>query len=57
MRILSVYALKIKLLNEEKNQSFEQLMIAKYPEYQLNSFIKAGIEAVAQELIVENVKF
>ncbi len=44
------------LLNGEHKQSFEQLMISKYPAYQLISFIKAGIEAVAQELIVENDK-
>jgi len=46
-----------QLLNDEKKQSFEQLMVAKYPEYQLNTFIKAGIDAVAQELIVENFTY
>jgi len=45
-----------QLLSDAQKQSFEQLMIANYPEYQLASFIKAGIEAVAQELIVEKAR-
>jgi glyoxylase-like metal-dependent hydrolase (beta-lactamase superfamily II) len=42
-----------QLLNDTQKQSFEQLMMANYPEFQLSSFIKAGIDAVSQELIVE----
>jgi len=42
-----------ELLSDMQKQLFEQLMIAKYPKYQLTSFIKAGSEAVAQELIIE----
>jgi glyoxylase-like metal-dependent hydrolase (beta-lactamase superfamily II) len=42
-----------QLLSNTQKQSFEQLMVANYPQYQLTSFIKAGIEAVARELIVE----
>lgn len=40
-----------QLLNDIQKQSFEQLMITNYPEFQLTSFIKAGIDAVSQELI------
>ena len=43
------------LLSDTQKQSFEHLMIESYPEYQLSSFIKAGIEAVAQELIAETL--
>jgi glyoxylase-like metal-dependent hydrolase (beta-lactamase superfamily II) len=42
-----------QLLSEAQKRSFEQLMINNYPKYQLTCFIKAGIEAVAQELIAE----
>jgi len=42
-----------ELLSNTQKQSFEKSMIASYPEYQLTSFIKAGSEAVARELIVE----
>ncbi|MEH6443700.1 MAG: MBL fold metallo-hydrolase [Oceanospirillaceae bacterium] len=41
------------LLSDEQKQSFEQVMIASYPDYQLSAFIKAGSEAVFQELILE----
>jgi len=46
-----------QLLNDEQEQSFEQLMVENYPEYQLASFIKAGINAVTHELIVEKLRF
>ncbi|MEH6453348.1 MAG: MBL fold metallo-hydrolase [Psychromonas sp.] len=45
-----------QFLNDAQKQLFEQLMINNYPEYQLTSFIKAGIEAVSQELIVEKLR-
>jgi hypothetical protein len=45
-----------QLLSDAQKQSFEQLMIANYPDYQLASFIKAGIEAVTQELIIEKLR-
>ncbi len=43
-----------QLLSDTQKQSFEFLMNKHYPQYQLASFIKAGIDPVAQELIVEN---
>jgi glyoxylase-like metal-dependent hydrolase (beta-lactamase superfamily II) len=43
-----------QLLSDTQKQTFEQLMIVNYPKYQLISFIQPGIEAVTQELIVEN---
>ena len=46
-----------QLLNDEQERSFEQLMIENYPEYKLASFIKAGINAVTHELIVEKLRF
>jgi len=42
------------VLNDERKESFEKLMIKSFPDYQLTSFIKAGIESVAQELSDEN---
>jgi len=43
-----------QLLDDEQKQLFEQLIIEKYPKYQLTSFIKAGIAGVTQELMVEH---
>jgi glyoxylase-like metal-dependent hydrolase (beta-lactamase superfamily II) len=43
-----------QLLNDTQKQTFEQLMIVNYPQYQLTSFIQPGIEAVTQELILDN---
>jgi hypothetical protein len=40
-----------KSLSDEQKASFEKRLTADYPEYQLTSFIKPGIEAVTQELI------
>jgi glyoxylase-like metal-dependent hydrolase (beta-lactamase superfamily II) len=42
-----------KLLNDEQKGLVQKVMIANYPEYQLVAFIKAGIEAINQELISE----
>jgi glyoxylase-like metal-dependent hydrolase (beta-lactamase superfamily II) len=42
-----------QLLDDEQKQLFEQLIIEKYPKYQLTSLIKAGIAGVTQELMVE----
>jgi glyoxylase-like metal-dependent hydrolase (beta-lactamase superfamily II) len=40
-------------LNDLQKHSFEQLLMSNFPEYQLTSFIKAGIDAVVQELNIE----
>jgi len=42
------------LLSDTQKQTFEQLMIGNYPHHQLTSFIQPGIEAVSQELVLEN---
>jgi glyoxylase-like metal-dependent hydrolase (beta-lactamase superfamily II) len=44
-----------RLLSEAQIQTFEELIIVNYPKYQLASFITAGIDAVAQELIAEKL--
>ena len=44
----------IQLLKNNQRQTFEDLIVARYPKYQLTSFIKAGIDAVTQELVAEN---
>jgi len=44
----------IELINELQKESFVKLVISNYPEYQLTTFIKAGIEGVSQELLLEN---
>jgi glyoxylase-like metal-dependent hydrolase (beta-lactamase superfamily II) len=41
------------LLSNEQKQSFEQLMKAKYPDYQLVAFITAGMQAVFEEMKLE----
>jgi len=43
------------LLTDDQKESFENLMRDKYPDHQLTSFIKAGIDAVTQELTLESM--
>ncbi len=43
------------LLTDKQKKSFEELIQDKYPDHQLTSFIKAGIDAITQELILESM--
>ncbi len=42
-----------EFLSVQQKATFEEILIANYPEYQLVTFIKAGVEAITQELIAE----